>query len=188
MACTLDFRRLDEGLGGTRNKRKRTDEEELEFTFPQSSSMDVDSVEPSSKRSAIASSENPEKPVYGKPTYDGVIAGRVSGRKWKQPRTKRASAMNIKVNPSTFDQRMKEKEIKKAFKSRVDELKLEIKNNKIDKRKKREEREKKKQENILKSGTKIQKITNPKTIKKISKSKNRKQLKVVPDGMFKRSN
>ncbi|KAI3929536.1 hypothetical protein MKX01_025704 [Papaver californicum] len=178
MACTIDFRRLDEGLGGTRNKRKRSDEEELELTFT-NTSMDVDEVEPSAKRTAISSSE-------GKPTYDGVIAGRVSGRKWKQPRTKRASAMNIKVNPRTFDQRMKEKEIKTAFKARVDELKEEIKNNKIDKRKKREEREKKKQENILKSGTKIQKITNPKTLKKISKSKNRGQLKVVPDDMFKR--
>lgn len=43
------------------------------------------------------------------------------------------------------------------------------------------EREKKKKENILKSGTKLQKITNPKTLKKIAKSKDRKLLKVVPD-------
>ncbi|RZC59673.1 hypothetical protein C5167_006972 [Papaver somniferum] len=179
MACTIDFRRLDEGLGGTRNKRKRSDEEELEFTFT-NTSMDVDDEgEPSAKRTAISSAE-------GKPTYDGVIAGRVSGRKWKQPRTKRASAMNIKVNPRTFDERMKEKEIKKAFKSRVDELKLEIKNNKIEKRLEREKREKKKQENILRTGTKIQKITNPKTLKKISKSKNKGQLRKVPDEMFKR--
>ncbi|KAI3856661.1 hypothetical protein MKX03_026786 [Papaver bracteatum] len=159
MAYTIDFRRLDEGLGGTRNKRKRSDEEELEFTF-NNTSMDVDDeVEPSAK---------------------------VSGRKWKQPRTKRASAMNIKVSPRTFDERMKEKEIKKAFKSRVDGLKLEIKNNKIEKRLKREEREKKKQENILRTGTKIQKIINPKTLKKISKSKNRAKLRQVPDEMFKR--
>ncbi|ONK72156.1 uncharacterized protein A4U43_C04F16370 [Asparagus officinalis] len=36
-------------------------------------------------------------------------------------------------------------------------------------------------ENVLKSGTKLQKITNPKTLKKIAKSKERKLLKVVPD-------
>ncbi|KAI3957885.1 hypothetical protein MKW92_028259 [Papaver armeniacum] len=118
MACTIDFRRLDEGLGGTRNKRKRSHEEELEFTFT-NTSMDVDDeVEPSAKRTAISSP---------------------------------SITMNIKVNPRTFDERMKEKDIKKEFKSRVDELKLEIKNNKIDKRLKREEREKKKQENILRT-------------------------------------
>jgi rRNA-processing protein CGR1 len=51
----------------------------------------------------------------------------------------------------------------------------------VEKRKMREEREKRKQENILRSGTKLQKITNPKTLKKIAKSKDRKLLKVVPD-------
>jgi rRNA-processing protein CGR1 len=51
----------------------------------------------------------------------------------------------------------------------------------VEKRKMREEREKRKQENILRSGTKLQKITNPKTLKKIAKSKDRKMLKVVPD-------
>ena len=41
-------------------------------------------------------------------------------------------------------------------------LKEMIRQNKVDKRKKREEREKKKKkENILRSGTKLQKITNP---------------------------
>ena len=48
----------------------------------------------------------------------------------------------------------------------------------------KEEREKRKKENILRSGTKLQKITNPKTLKKISKSRDRKMLKVVPDELF----
>ncbi|GLJ37425.1 hypothetical protein SUGI_0760330 [Cryptomeria japonica] len=39
--------------------------------------------QPSAKHAAITA-EGQEKPVYGKPTYDGVIAGKVSGRKWKQ--------------------------------------------------------------------------------------------------------
>ena len=53
-------------------------------------------------------------------------------------------------------------------------LKETIRQNKVDKRKKREEHEKKKKENILRSGTKLQKITNPKTLKKIGKSKHKK--------------
>ncbi|XWS40520.1 hypothetical protein CRYUN_Cryun17cG0002200 [Craigia yunnanensis] len=63
----------------------------------------------------------------------------------------------------------------------MNELKEEIRQNKIEKRKKREEREKKKKENILRSGTKFQKISNPNTLKKIAKSKQKKLLQVVPD-------
>jgi len=76
--------------------------------------------------------------------------------------------------------------IKKAYKERMTELKEEIRLNKVEKRKKKEEREKKKQENIIKSGTKFQKITNPNTLKKIAKSKKRKQLRVVPDELLKK--
>ncbi|XP_010249210.1 PREDICTED: coiled-coil domain-containing protein 86 [Nelumbo nucifera] len=187
MACTLDFRFLDEGLGGQKNKRKRSAEDEE----IRSSSMDLDGTNnevilPPSKRPALPSSENPEKPVFGKPTYDGVIAGRVSGRKWKEPRKHRASALKVTRKGPSFEQRMKEKEIKKAYRERMTELKEEIRLNKVEKRKKREEREKKKQENILRSGTKLQKITNPKTLKKIAKSKEKKLLKVVPDELLKK--
>ncbi|CAN6193571.1 unnamed protein product [Urochloa humidicola] len=38
-----------------------------------------------------------------------------------------------------------------------------------------------KQENVLRTSTKLQRVTNPKTIQKITKSKKRKQLKAVPD-------
>ncbi|CAK9153211.1 unnamed protein product [Ilex paraguariensis] len=192
MACTIDFRCLDEGFGGKTYKRKRSEEAEKQLnqsTQDGNSSMDVDAIEgtspPPSKRQAVPASDDPSKPVFGKPTYDGVIAGKVSGRKWKQPRNHRASAVNVSRKPTTFEQRMKEKEIKKAYKERMTELKEEIRQNKIEKRKKREEREKRKQENILRSGTKLQKITNPKTLKKIAKSKERKQLKVVPDDLLK---
>ncbi|KAM1684008.1 hypothetical protein ACFXTN_032121 [Malus domestica] len=64
------------------------------------------------------------------------------------------------------------------------ELKDEIKKNKEEKRRKREEREKKKKENILKSGTKLQVISNPKTIKKIAKTKDRKLLQPVPEHLI----
>lgn len=189
MACTLDFRCLDEGLGGQKNKRKRS--------YPEGpDSMEVDaSTEaivggsgnpaPPTKRLAIPSLENPEKPAYiGRPTYDGVIAGKVSGRKWKHPRTQRASAALISRRGTSLEVRVREKELKRAFKARKEELKEEIRKNKEEKRKRREEGEKRKKENILRSGTKLQKISNPKTLKKIAKSKQRKLLKVVPDELL----
>ncbi|KAE8689418.1 CCP protein [Hibiscus syriacus] len=111
--------------------------------------MDVDDYcPPPAKRSAVPSSDDPNKPTFGQPTYDGVIAGRVSGRNWKQPRKQRASAKHAKQGGEEEEERG--------------------------------EREKKK-ENILRSGTKFQKITNPKTLKKIAKSKQKKLLQVVPD-------
>eukprot|EP01018_Ginkgo_biloba_P025501 Gb_26009 [translate_table: standard] len=180
MACTLDFRSLDEGLGGQRNKRKRSEEDET----PLDDAMDVE--KPLAKRSAIAV-EGQDKPVYGKPTYDGVIAGKVSGRKWKQPKENRASAIKVSHKRSTFQERSRLKEIKKAYKERVTDLKEQIRQNKIEKRKLREERQKRKKENELKSGSKLQKITNPKTLKKMAKSKKQKKLlRVVPDEVLKK--
>ncbi|KAK9988806.1 hypothetical protein SO802_029045 [Lithocarpus litseifolius] len=182
MACTLDFRGLDEGFGGKTYKRKR-EEAEAHYTSA-SASMEIDETsQPVAKRSAVASDENPDKPIIGKPSYDGVISGRVSGRKWKQTRKHRASATQVRKG-SNFEERQKEKEIKKAYKERMTELKETIRQNKVEKRKKREEREKKKKENILRSGTKLQKITNPKTLKKIAKSKHKNLLKVVPDDLL----
>lgn len=182
MASTLDFRFLDEGLGGERNKkRKRALSDAAE-------SMDLDemdsaSAERPSKLAAIPSGD-PDKPAFGRPTFDGVIAGRVSGRNWKQPRTHRASAKAVTLRPKSFELRAKEKKDKQLYKERITELKEEIRKHKVEKRKAREEREKKKQENVIRSGTKFQKITNPKTLKKIAKSKNKKSLKVVPDDIF----
>ncbi|KAI3463147.1 hypothetical protein Pfo_019810 [Paulownia fortunei] len=196
MACTIDFRRLDEGFGGKTFKRKRSEQEadKLQLLNPLSEaphheSMDVDNVNPPpSKRHAVQSSSDPNKPSFGKPTYDGVIAGKVSGRKWKEVRTRRASAVNVSKKGTTVEQRMKEKEIKKAYRERMNELKEEIRQNKQEKRRRREEREKKKQENTLRTGTKLQKITNPNTLKKIAKSKKRKLLKVVPDDFVNKNN
>ncbi|KAK4760252.1 hypothetical protein SAY87_005145 [Trapa incisa] len=190
MACTIDFRSLDEGFGGKTLKRKREAQDAALAAVISASSgslpMEVEEPElPSAKRSAVPSEDNPDRPTFGNPTYDGVIAGKVSGRKWKAPRKHRASAMRASVKGTTFEERERQKEIKKAYRERMQELKETIRQNKVEKRKQREEREKKKQENILKSGTKLQKITNPKTLKKIAKSKQRKQLKVVPDNLVK---
>ncbi|ERN08056.1 hypothetical protein AMTRI_Chr08g203170 [Amborella trichopoda] len=196
MASTIDFRCLDEGLGGQGNKPKNPNPDPEQFQpkskrkrvasegYNEEDAMEMD--QPSSKRAAIPSLENPEKPIYGRPTFDGTIAGKVSGRKWKAPKQTRASSIRVSRKGSTFEQRARAKEIKKAYTERMTELKEEIRSNKVEKRKKREEREKRKQENILKSGTKFQKITNPKTLKKIAKSKQRKHLKVVPDELLKK--
>ncbi|KAG2332866.1 hypothetical protein Bca4012_017502 [Brassica carinata] len=185
MACTTDFRCLDEGFGGKTAKRKRESQEQA---AADEASMDIDSSHPpSAKRSAVASSEDPDKPVaaaavaIGRPTYDGVIAGKVSGRNWKTPRTHRSSGRFVRNKGPDLEEMKRQREIKRAYKERKNELKEEIRSHKVEKRKKKEEREKRKAENVLRTGTKLQKITNPKTLKKIAKSKQRKHLKVIPD-------
>lgn len=179
MASHLDFRYLDEGLGGERGKRKRR--EEAEAAAGDSMDLDDDAPRPSKLR-AVPSLSDPSKPAsFGQPTYDGVIAGRVSGRRWKEPRTRRASAVAASRKPTPLEQRVREKALKRAYQARKAELKEEIRANKVAKRKAREEREKRKKENILRTGTKLQRVTNPKTIQKIAKSKKRKQLRVVSD-------
>ncbi|KAK9669838.1 hypothetical protein RND81_13G158100 [Saponaria officinalis] len=185
MASTIDFRCLDEGFGGKTYKRKRELESQT-YNAPSTMDIDDDDVVHAPKRAAVTSTEDPNKPVFGRPTYDGVIAGKVSGRTWKQPRKHRSSAMAVTRTAKTVEERMREREIKKAFKARKEELKEEIRSHKVEKRKLKEEREKKKKENILKSGTKFQKITNPNTLKKIAKSKKRKQLRVVPDDLLRK--
>ncbi|KAL3379041.1 hypothetical protein AABB24_004787 [Solanum stoloniferum] len=173
MACTVDFRCLDEGFGGKTYKRKRAEKEQGNgIEDGEAAAMEVEEIP--RKRQAVPSEEDPNKPVLG--------------RNWKQPRKHRSSAAKVSVKGKSLEQRIKEKEIKKAYKERINELKEEIRQNKVEKRKQREEREKKKQENILKSGTKVQKITNPKTLKKIAKSKQRKLLKVVSDDLLNRGN
>ncbi|CAL5193001.1 unnamed protein product [Lathyrus oleraceus] len=194
MASTIDFRNLDEGFGGKTYKRKREQAQAIEDArMEEIHAMEMETDEtapPPAKRSALPSESDPNKPSFssfsfGKPTYDGVIAGRVSGRNWKQARQRRSSAMQVSKKGTTFEERARAKSIKTAFKERMTELKEEIRLNKVEKRKKKEEREKKKKENILRTGTKLQKITNPKTLKRIAKSKQRKQLRMVPDDTFK---
>lgn len=191
MACNIDFRCLDEGFGGKTYKRKRSLHlHQQQHDHSSAADMELEGFEeededditfPSNKRQAVTSSDNPDKPV-GLPSYSG--GRKVSGRNWKQVRTQRASARSVSRKRSTTgeEQRKREREIKKAYQERMKELKEEIRQNKAEKRKKREEREKRKQDNILRSGTKLQKITNPKTLKKIAKSaKQRKMLKLLPD-------
>ncbi|XP_068669020.1 uncharacterized protein [Aristolochia californica] len=117
MVCTIDCRRLVDGFGAPRNKRKRSVSDE----DVASSAMELDGGDapPSSKRPALPSADDPSKPAFGEPTYDGVIAGRVSCRQWKQPREQRYSAIRFSHK----------EEIKKAYTERMQELKDEIRNN-----------------------------------------------------------
>ncbi|PRQ49079.1 putative Coiled-coil domain-containing protein [Rosa chinensis] len=139
MACTIDFRCLDKGFGGKTYKRKRNPEATAD---DQDASMEIDATyPPPTKRSVVSFSDNPDRPV--------VIAGKVSERKWKQPRKQRSSVVQVSRKGTTFEEREKNKSVKKAYKERMAELKGEINTNKEEKKRKREEREKKKKENIL---------------------------------------
>ncbi|XP_062028454.1 uncharacterized protein LOC133744347 [Rosa rugosa] len=142
MSCIIDFRCLDEGFGGKTYKRKRNPEAAADY---EDAAMKIDAAyPPPAKRSAVSSSDNPDKPVFSRPSYDVVIARKVSGRKWKQPRKQRSSAVQVSRKGTTFEEREKNNSVKKAYKERMAELKGEIKRNKEEKRRKREEREKKK--------------------------------------------
>ncbi|KAG6557609.1 hypothetical protein Mapa_000886 [Marchantia paleacea] len=177
VANPIDFRFLDEGLGGPlnnpKNKRKRREDEEERAV--EESAMEI--VQPA-KKAAIGGATD-SKPAYGKPTYDGTLAGKVSGRKWKQPKTCRAAALKVTGRKSTLEELNRTREIKKAYKTRMHELKEQIRLNKRAKREQIELRKKIKHENEIRSQP-VQRITNPKTLKKMSK-KQRKLLRVIPD-------
>ncbi|KAJ7541411.1 hypothetical protein O6H91_10G058500 [Diphasiastrum complanatum] len=186
MSSPVDFRFLDEGLGGDKNKkRKRLDENEEAEEVMKRVQEDFKPMEteheilPSAKRLAVGE-EGSIRPAYGRPTFDGVIAGKVSGRKWKEAKTARTSSIKVSHRRSTLEQRNKLKQIDKAYKERKHELKEQIRLHKVEKRRRIEESKKRKKENELKSGMIVQKITNPKTLKKMSK-KQRKLLRAVAD-------
>ncbi|KAH7351800.1 hypothetical protein KP509_19G014800 [Ceratopteris richardii] len=88
--------------------------------------------------------------------------------------------MKVSLKRPSLEQRNQEREIKKAYKERMAELKEQIRQNKISKRKAKEEREKRKKENEARTGTVYQKISNPKKLKNMSK-KEKKLLKVIPE-------
>lgn len=181
MTTVIDFRHLDEGLGGAMRKRKRQEEEE-EATAAEAPAVEVMDTalqtRHASKRAAVAGSDE-NKPMFGQPTYDGVLAGKVSGRKWKVNKTTRASALKQVGRKSTLEEKNREKEVKRGYKERMMELKEQIRKNKVEKRKTTEERVRIKKENELR-GQAVQRVTNPKTIKKMSK-KQRKLLRPAPN-------
>nr|GLL35829.1 protein PXR1-like [Ipomoea trifida] len=114
---------------------------------------------------------------------DGVIAGKVTNL-----RRYRESVLGDVSGKATYDSVIARKVLGRKWKQARTHMSSAVQNE-IEKRQKREEREKRKKKNILKSGTKFQKITNPKTLKKIAKSaKHKKLLKVVYDDLLKAGN
>lgn len=160
----IDFRFLDEGIGGEA-KRKRA------FSAAEDSSskriaLDMEIDEPTSQK-------DPETLQN-----DVVTIGKVSGRNWKEPKPSRSSSLRVRKNIPSLDQRNAAREKKKIYKEKMAELKESIRMSKVEKRKAAEERKKKKEENTLRTGSKLQIISNPKTLKKLSKAQ-KKKLHVV---------
>ncbi|GBG69758.1 hypothetical protein CBR_g4589 [Chara braunii] len=167
----VDFRGLDEGLGH-RQKRKR-EFEKLEEDLQ------------AAKRIAVPMDEGAGKAEIEKVlsrTDPKTLGGMVSGRKWKVAATTRTSALGrSKPLQTSWDEKMRQKDVKKMFQERKSALKEDIRSRKQEKRRKKEEFMKRKEENTLKSAP-VQKISNPKTTKKMMKSKNkRKQLQKVAE-------
>ncbi|XP_024543624.1 stress response protein NST1-like [Selaginella moellendorffii] len=176
-AAPLDFRFLDEGLGGAKNKKRKRDADQA--------AMDVEEQRQEEKRQAM--DEGDSRPVYGKPSYDGVIAGKVSGRKWKEVKTCRASALRVSVKGSSLEERAKAKRIAAEFRERKQQLKEQIRANKVEKRKRLEEYKKRKEENVKKSGLKLQKVTNLKKLQKMSKKEKKKLVTVAETRDYRRA-
>ncbi|KAJ8770432.1 hypothetical protein K2173_015046 [Erythroxylum novogranatense] len=132
MTCTIDFRNLNEGFNGKTYKRKRQEVEDATATTTADSAMEVDDVTlpPPAKRSVVPSSDDLDKLTFGKLTYDGVIVRRVSDRKWKQVRKQRASVKHVRTS---FKERERQKEIKRAYSERMNEVKEEIRRNQVEK-------------------------------------------------------
>lgn len=104
-------------------------------------------------------------------------SGRVSQRPWKASFS-RASAVAVRP-PSDWDKKMREKAQKKTIQKHVAELRSVEKEAAAAERKRRAEVKAMRDANRKKSGI-IQKISNPKTLKALSKKKNAR-LVTIPD-------
>eukprot|EP00898_Chlorokybus_atmophyticus_P005032 jgi/Chlat1/552/Chrsp103S01130 len=161
----LDFRGLDEGVGGGK-KRKRKEEERAEAAKGAPSPMECAEAigwdAPANKR---ARAEEPN-------------VGRLSKRRWKAGAPSRASAkQSVPSLQSSWEQKMAQKASKKQFQERVKEIKEAANSVKREKRLRMEAAKKRKEENSLKSAI-YQKVSNPKTLKKMSKKERQKLVKM----------
>ncbi|CAI6007771.1 unnamed protein product [Closterium sp. NIES-65] len=184
----MDFRFLDEGTGGDKKRKRQKDEREAKAAEaeaaaadqPGDMAIDDDGADgqPSAKRQAVPMADDENRPSFGRPSYDGVIAGKASGRKWKTVRTTRSSALRVTGRKEvSLEEKRRQRELKKAYRERKEELKEEIRSNKQAKRAAAQEKQRRKEENALK-GAVLQRITNPKTIKKMSKKQRQSLVKV----------
>ncbi|MCO5560200.1 hypothetical protein L7F22_013809 [Adiantum nelumboides] len=115
MVSQLDFRRLVKGLGGQRNKKKRVVEERQEEEGGGNGiDMEIEDFSPLVKRPAIAG-DGYECHVFGRPTYDGTIAGKVFGRKWKNPKFARTSSIKVSLKKPSLEQQNRQNLKNKGF-------------------------------------------------------------------------
>jgi len=112
--------------------------------------------------------------------------GKVSGRGWKAKQAARSSAVAKSRVSTSWEKKMALKAEKKAFQVRKEQLKERVKANKRESRRLAEERKKKKEENEMKSMV-VQRITNPRTVKKMSKKQRDKLVTVSEDMVTKRT-
>eukprot|EP00243_Klebsormidium_subtile_P004347 TRINITY_DN18322_c0_g1_i1.p1 TRINITY_DN18322_c0_g1~~TRINITY_DN18322_c0_g1_i1.p1 ORF type:complete len:174 (-),score=40.65 TRINITY_DN18322_c0_g1_i1:206-727(-) len=166
MAAPLDFRHLDEGVG--HQKRRKRKAEEWEEEQQAAKRVPVPMEEDTGAVAAVAEEKS----------YTGTLGGRASGRKWRAAASERTSSLKrngTAVLKTTWEKKMQLKAQAKAFKERKEVLKETIRSSKQAKRAQVAERKKRKEENELKSLV-VQKITNPKTIKKMKASKKQRKL------------
>ncbi|CAI5487116.1 unnamed protein product [Closterium sp. Naga37s-1] len=161
----MDFRFLDEGTGGDKKRKRQKDEREAKAAAeaaeaeaaaadqPGDMAIDGDGADgqPSAKRQAVPMADDENRPSFGRPSYDGVIAGKASGRKWKTVRTTRSSALRVTGRKEvSLEEKRRQRELKKAYRERKEELKEEIRSNKQAKRAAAQEKQRRKEENALK--------------------------------------
>ncbi|CAI7796299.1 unnamed protein product [Closterium sp. NIES-53] len=88
----MDFRFLDEGTGGDKKRKRQKEEREAKAAAeaaeaeaaaadqPGDMAIDADGADgqPSAKRQAVPMADDENRPSFGRPSYDGVIAGKAS--------------------------------------------------------------------------------------------------------------
>ena len=178
----MDFRFLDEGMGGQANKKRRRSEDEEEdadvVAHPAEMAIDDDASNTQAAKRQAVSMADEDRPRVGRPSYDGSFAGKVSGRKWKMQKTRRTSSLRVTGRKeASLEEKNKERELKKAYKERKEELKEQIRSNKQAKRQRIAEKRRMKEENALK-GAVLERITNASTIKKMSKKQRQSLVKM----------
>lgn len=163
MAAELDFRGMYEGLRGDRKRKRAAEEAEA--------AMEVDPRPAPVLPEAV--------PAGKKAKYNSEVGnlGRVSKRNWKAPKARMSSLSKTAVLKTSWDAKMRDKERRKLFLAKKTELKEEQARIKREARLRLEESKKRKEENSRRSAI-LQKVTNPKKLKKMSKKQLSKLRKI----------
>jgi len=126
-----------------------------------------------------------------RPTEEQVLAkkkvktsstvGKKSGRSWKAPQVARASSQVKSAQSTSWEEKMKKKRELEMWKRKRAELRNEAKEIANAEKKRRQEKKKRKEENEKRTGMKLQKISNPKKLKNMSKKQFKKVILTTAD-------